>query len=51
MTDLSIIIVSYKGGERLKKCLEAINSFTGKNFSTEVIIVDNRSYDETIFKI
>ena len=51
MADLSIIIVSYKGEARLKKCLEALNSFTGKNFSTEVIIVDNRSDDETIIKI
>ena len=51
MADLSIIIVSYKEWERFTKCLEALNSFTGKNFSTEVIVVDNRSGDETIFKI
>jgi GT2 family glycosyltransferase len=51
MTDLSIVIVSYKGWERLTKCLEALDSFTGKNFTTEVIIVDNRSDDETIIKI
>jgi GT2 family glycosyltransferase len=51
MTDLSIIIVSYKGWERLIKCLEALNTFTGKNFSTEVIVVDNRSDDDTIYKI
>jgi GT2 family glycosyltransferase len=51
MADLSIIIVCYKGEKRLAKCLEALNSFTGKNFSTEVIVVDNKSYDEAIFKI
>lgn len=51
MADLSIIIVSYKGWERLTKCLESLNAFTGKNFSTEVIVVDNRSDDDTIFKI
>jgi len=51
MTDLSIIIVSYKGWERLTKCLEALNSFTGRNYSTEVIVVDNRSDDDTIYKI
>lgn len=51
MADLSIIIVSYKGWERLTKCLEALNSFTGKNFSSEVIVVDNKSGDETIYKI
>jgi GT2 family glycosyltransferase len=51
MTHLSIIIVSYKGWERLIKCLEALNSFTGKNFITEVIVVDNSSGDDIIFKI
>ncbi len=51
MADLSIIIVSFKGRERLTKCLEALNSFTGKNFSSEVIVVDNKSGDETIIKI
>ena len=51
MTDLSIIIVSYKGWGRLTKCLEALKSFTGKNFTSEVIVVDNRSDDETLFNI
>jgi GT2 family glycosyltransferase len=51
MTDLSIIIVSYKGWERLIKCLEALNSFTGNGFSSEVIIVDNRSDDGRIAEI
>jgi GT2 family glycosyltransferase len=48
MIDLSIIIVCYKGWERLTKCLEALSSFTGNGFSSEVIIVDNRS-DDGIF--
>jgi GT2 family glycosyltransferase len=51
MPDLSIIIVCYKGWERLNKCLEALDTFTGVNFKTEVIIVDNRSDDETVFEI
>jgi GT2 family glycosyltransferase len=51
MTDLSIIIVCYKGWERLYKCLDALYIFTGKNFRTEVIIVDNKSDDEAILKI
>jgi len=51
MTDLSIIIVSYKGWARLTKCLEALNSFTGKAYTAEVIVVDNKSDDKTIFKI
>jgi GT2 family glycosyltransferase len=45
MTDLSIIIVCYKGWYRLSKCLEALDSFTGNNFKTEVIVVDNKSGD------
>jgi GT2 family glycosyltransferase len=51
MTDLSIIIVSYKGWDRLIKCLEALNSFTCGRFSIEVIVIDNRSDDNTIFEI
>jgi GT2 family glycosyltransferase len=51
MTDLSIIIVSYKGWPRLTKCLEALNSFTGKSLATEVIVVDNNSGDETIYEL
>jgi GT2 family glycosyltransferase len=51
MTDLSIIIVCYRGWERLIKCLESLNSFTGKNYSAEVIVVDNKSDDNTIFKL
>jgi GT2 family glycosyltransferase len=51
MTDLSIVIVSYKGWVRLTKCLESLDSFTGKSLSAEVIVVDNRSEDETIFKL
>ena len=51
MTDLSIIIVCFKGWERLNKCLDALNSFSGENFKTEVIVVDNKSDDDTIDKI
>ncbi len=48
MTDLSIIIVSYRGWARLEKCLNALNSFNGESFKTEVIIVDNRSGDNRL---
>lgn len=51
MTDLSIIIVCFKGWEPLKKCLGALDKFTGNTFSHEVIIVDNKSDDETIISI
>jgi GT2 family glycosyltransferase len=51
MTDLSILIVSYKGWNRLIKCLEALDSFSGQRFSFEVIVVDNKSDDGTIYGI
>lgn len=51
MTDLSIIIVSYKGWERLTKCLDSLRSFTDTGFKHEVIVVDNNSGDGTIYKI
>jgi hypothetical protein len=51
MTDLSIIIVCYKGWGRLNKCLESLSSFSGKIIKIEVIVVDNNSSDETIHEI
>jgi GT2 family glycosyltransferase len=51
MTDLSIIIVCYKGWEPLVKCLDSLASFSGNSFTTEVFVVDNRSDDEMIFTI
>ena len=50
MKDLTVIIVSYKGWERLCKCLDSLKKFTGNIFSFEVIVVDNSS-DETINEI
>ena len=50
MTDLSVIIVCYKGWERLNKCLDVLNSLSGKRINTEVLVVDNKSDDETILK-
>lgn len=46
--DLSVIIVCYRGWERLTKCLDALDSFSGKDFSMEVIVVDNNSGDGNI---
>ncbi len=40
-TDLSIIIVCYKGLERISRCLKEIGRFRETSFSFEVIIVDN----------
>lgn len=50
MIKLSIIIVNYNTGELLIKCLHSIKTIT-KNFSnpsTEVIVVDNASTDESM---
>ncbi|MCX6334291.1 MAG: glycosyltransferase family 2 protein [Bacteroidia bacterium] len=46
--DLSIIIVSYKGWEKLSKCLKSLDAFVNKSFSMEVIVVDNYSGDGII---
>ena len=51
MTDLSIIIVCHKGWERLYKCLDSLNTFSGTGFTAEVVVVDNKSDDETILLI
>jgi GT2 family glycosyltransferase len=50
MKDLSVIIVSYKGWERLEKCLDSLRNFDRALFSFEVIVVDNSS-DGTIREI
>lgn len=39
--DISIIIVCFKGLERLGKCLDALNEFKDTGFTAEVIVVDN----------
>ena len=41
MTDLSIIVVSYKGYKRLKQCLDSLSLVKGENLKTEVIVVNN----------
>jgi GT2 family glycosyltransferase len=51
MPELSIIIVCYKGWERLQKCLNSLDSLSGKSFRAEVIVVDNKSGDDEIYII
>lgn len=46
--DLSVIIVCYRGWEKLSKCLESLSSFGTADFSMEVIVVDNNSDDGRI---
>lgn len=45
MKDLSIIIVNYKGGEKLISCLESLQLIDESRFSFEVIVVDNHPDD------
>jgi GT2 family glycosyltransferase len=45
MTDLSIIIVNYRGWGHLKVCLDALAGYKNTIFKYEVIIVDNNSND------
>ncbi len=51
MTDISIIIVCYKGWDRLDKCLDSLNRFKGERFKSEIIVVDNNSGDGFISAI
>lgn len=50
MTDLSVIVVSYKGWTRLRNCLRSLH-FSSKSFSHEVIIVDNTPDPDEISEI
>ncbi len=43
MKDLSVIIVNYRGGERLKRCLESLKLLENTSLSYEVIVVDNQT--------
>lgn len=48
MADLSIVIVTYKGWERLDKCLASLSVFSSQTYSKEVIVVDNTPDPEEI---
>lgn len=48
MTDLSVIIVTFKGWKRLEKCLDPLASFGNSIFKKEVIVVDNTPDAEEI---
>jgi GT2 family glycosyltransferase len=45
---LSVIIVSYRGWNRLEKCLDSLNNLKGRDFDSEVIIVDNTPLKDEI---
>lgn len=46
MTTLSVIIVNYNSGTRLKRCLEHLGRQTFRDF--EIIIIDNASSDRSL---
>jgi GT2 family glycosyltransferase len=48
VTDLSIIIVTYKGWRRLDSCLAEISSYKNKTFPKEIIIIDNTPDEKEI---
>jgi len=48
MTDISVIIVSYKGADRLAACLESLARQAEGDLTREVIIADNCSEDDGI---
>ena len=50
MTDLSIIIVNYRGWQRLAQCLDSLSRIADNRFSFEVLIADNCSNDGMIEK-
>jgi GT2 family glycosyltransferase len=43
MKDISVIIVNYRGGDKLKRCLQSLQNIEDNRFSFEVIVVDNQS--------
>lgn len=49
--DLSVIIVCYKGWDKLNRCLESLDSFSGKSFTMEVIVVNNNPGDDAFVEI
>jgi len=48
LKDLSIIIVNYRSGEKLARCLESIRVIEDSRFSFEVVVVDNQSNDGSL---
>ena len=49
--DISVVIVSYKGYDRLKKCLDSLKTISGAHFTFEVIVVNNCPGDKKIEEI
>lgn len=48
MIDLSVIVVCYRGWERLSLCLGSLASFNNEKYTKEIIVVDNNSGDGVI---
>ena len=45
MPDVSVIIVNFRGWQRLRLCLDSLSAIPQNHFAYEVIIVDNASKD------
>lgn len=48
MKDLSVIIVNYKGGKKLRRCLDSLLAIEDRRFSLEIVVVDNQSNDGSL---
>jgi len=48
LKDLSVIIVNFRGGEKLKRCLDSLQAIADHRYSFEVIVVDNQSNDGSL---
>ncbi len=51
MNDISVIIVNYRGGDKLTSCLESLRKIEDIRFTFEVIVVDNQSNDGSLTKL
>ena len=48
LKDLSVIIVNFRGGGKLKRCLDSLQAIADHRDSLEVIVVDNQSKDGSL---
>jgi len=51
LKDLSVIIVNYRGGEKIRRCLDSLQAIEDNRFSLAVIIVDNQSNDGSLERL
>ena len=49
--DISVIIVNYNVKEYIISCIESIYKHSKSNFSFEIIVIDNKSHDDSVKEI